>query len=159
MSFTTQVCNPFLIADGPNVAVCFTTNGEIKRNGEAIMGAGVAKFVRDNFQGSSMKLSKLLRDHGNRAFNLGTYHFNGHNFRLMTFPTKVTWRSNSSMELIEESAKQLVEMADKFGLERVYIPAPGCSNGGLLWSDVAPRLACLDDRFVITSLSQHTFSR
>lgn len=158
-SFTTQVCNPFLIANGPNEGVCFTTNGEIKRNGEAVMGAGVAKYVRDNFDGSSVKLSKLLREHGNRVFNLGTYNHNGNSFRLLTFPTKKTWRSDSSPELIIQSAEQLVALADKFGLERVYVPAPGCSNGGLLWSDVAPLLSCLDDRFIITSLHGSTFAK
>jgi len=56
------------------------------------------------------------------------------------------------MWLIRQSARQLVEMADKFGWGSVVLPRPGCGNGGLDWDDVRPILeAILDDRFTVVT--------
>lgn len=137
--------------------ICTTTNGEVKKDGKAVMGAGVAKFVRDTFPGVDVKLAQLLNEHGNRAFKLGTYDYNGKPVVLATFPTKEKWNESSKLDLIETSAKQLMQMADKFGWKNIYIPIPGCSNGGLVWSQVKERLLCLDNRFIIFSLNKNDF--
>lgn len=103
---------------------------------------------------------------------------------LLTFPTKpvtvvindvldtkylVPWRRKyfyrsgavvpgffalSTLELVEESLKQLVEYVDSFGNVTVLLPRPGCSNGGLDWyKDVKPLCSkYLDNRFTIISL-------
>lgn len=138
-------------------AVCVTTNGEIKVNGRAVMGRGCAEYVAKTFPGTADKLAVLLKQYGNRAFNLGTYSHKGNQIRIISFPTKNKWRDASSLALINASAKQLVEMADKFGLKRVYIPIPGCSNGQLVWSRVKQELAVLDDRFIVYSTEPNLF--
>lgn len=159
MSLTTQVCNPYLVANGNTEAVCVTTNGIVSpKTGRAIMGAGVAKFVRDNFPGIDTRLAKLLERYGNRVFNLGVYSYQGKTYRIISFPTKQHWRNASEPQLIQTSAEQLVSLADKFQLSKVYLPAPGCSNGGLEWCDVSPLLSCLDSRFIVTSLNDKTFN-
>lgn len=154
----------FTIFDGnaydvvqPGEAVCVTTNGEIKANGRAVMGRGCAEYVAKTFPGTADRLAALLKQYGNRAFNLGSYHHNGNSIRIISFPTKNKWRDNSSLPLIRSSAEQLVGIADKFGLQRIYVPIPGCTNGKLVWSRVKQELSVLDERFVIYSIEPNLF--
>lgn len=157
MSIATLVANPYEICSDRDV-ICVTTNAEIKRNGEAVMGRGCAEFVRDNFKGVPVKLAKYLKAHGNRVFNLGTQVYQGRTFVLVSFPTKHGWRSPSNKDLIRKSAQELLDLCNKFNVTgKVYIPAPGCSNGQLKWSEVKPLLSMLDERFVVYSLDASAF--
>jgi O-acetyl-ADP-ribose deacetylase (regulator of RNase III) len=57
-----------------------------------------------------------------------------------------------SLELIENSAKELKTMVQRFGLKNVVVPRMGCGNGGLRWEDVKKIVGpILDDRFTIVS--------
>lgn len=155
--FSVLVGDPYKTCDDGDV-ICVTTNAEVKVNGRAVMGRGCAKFVADNFKDIDKKLADFLLKYGNRVFNLGVNEYKGKKIRIVSFPTKNMWRDNSSLELISASAKQLVELANKMGFEKVYVPIPGCSNGKLRWSRVKLELACLDDRFIVYSLEQHLFN-
>lgn len=133
-------------------AIVITTNGYVKGNGECAMGRGCARQARDLWPGVSGRLGRLLREHGNRCFRLG----NVGSFDLVSMPVKPAlgpegqpgFRCDADLELIEQSARQLLEMADTFGWETVVMPRPGCGNGRLSWENVGPRLAAiLDDRF------------
>jgi len=72
---------------------------------------------------------------------------------LLFFPTKHNWWEKSDLVLIEESTRQLRDFFDNVISEYpvpIYLPRPGCSNGGLDWEDVKPILEkYLDDRFVV----------
>lgn len=163
--------------------ICVTTNGIVKEGGKAVMGKGTALFAREVF-GVDTKLGDYLKQHGNRSFFLGEYTFPseeefqaiykktrdkrffipsdfknsfGKTLKLATFPTKYDWRDKSDLNLIEQSAKQIVSIADKFKLEKIYIPLPGGLNGGLHWQAVKSRLNCLDERFIIYSRSENDF--
>jgi hypothetical protein len=72
---------------------------------------------------------------------------------LGTFPVKHHWREKADLDLIERSARQLVELADRFGYQRLLIPRPGCGNGQLSYEEVRPVLKGIltGDRFVIVS--------
>lgn len=59
------------------------------------------------------------------------------------------WACRSDIGLILKSVISLIEIADVHKMKRVALPPPGCGNGGLTWSDVAPLLRPLDDRFVV----------
>jgi len=156
--FTTMVGNPYNSFNEFDV-ICVTTNGEVRKDNKAVMGAGCAKFVRDNFEGVDLKLAVYLRQYGNRVFNLGKYVYKGKTFILVSFPTKSLWQSNSSLDLIKTSSEQLQELTDKFGFRKVYIPIPGCSNGQLVWSQVKDSLSNLDERFVVYSLRAQDFKK
>lgn len=134
-------------------AVCITTNGVVKKNGCAVMGAGIAKQASVRFSGLARNLGDRLTQYGNQAYNMGLYKDNitGKWTRLITFPTKHHWRDKSDLELIEMSAKQIVDICDRRGITTCYLPRPGCANGGLDWnSQVKPLIdRILDDRFVI----------
>lgn len=128
---------------------CITTNGQTRADGAAVMGRGCAREATRLIGGIEYKLGGLLRKYGNRPFRLCRY--NGAD--LASFPVKHHWKETADPALIERSAHQLVQMADRFGYRNVLIPRPGCGNGGLDWqSRVRPILAAiLDERFTILS--------
>lgn len=122
---------------------CVTTNGEIRSDGKAVMGAGVAKYVRDKFEGIDTILAHQLRNNGNIV---NTIWGNPH---IVSFPTKNKWRDKSCLVLIEDSLKSL-SLLDGV----IVIPRPGCSNGGLDWETCVKPLCekyLVDDRFIIVN--------
>lgn len=134
-----------------NEAVCVTTNGIVKTNGQAVMGAGIAKQADQLFHLSNL-LGKYLKQYGNRAFNLGRFQRpNGDVFTVFSFPTKHDWKEDSDITLICKSAEQLMQMCDKFGITKCFLPPVGCGCGRLNYeTTVKPWIEqILDDRFVI----------
>jgi len=160
-------------------AICITTNGCIKKDGSNVMGKGVAKQARDKWPGLEFALGRLIKDNGNHVQKIinieGTY--------IVSFPTKpdhiyimnasdlnqkvvsymrskmsITnfcpgWACKSDINLIKQSASELIELADKEGWKSVAIPKPGCSNGELNWKEVSGILSdILDDRFIICDI-------
>lgn len=116
------------------------TNGIVKADGDAVMGAGLAKTVATAHPWIPAKLGALIEQHGNRPFNLGR--------GWVSVPTKDHWKDPSDLELIESSCHHLVTMADKFEWRRVYLPKLGCGLGGLEWPQVAKVMSpILDTRF------------
>ena len=77
---------------------------------------------------------------------------NGRLMSLITFPTKHHYKDDSDPELIRQSAVQLKQVADKFDLTKIYLPAVGCGLGRLDYEQqVKPVLQEIldDDRFVV----------
>ncbi|KKL16757.1 hypothetical protein LCGC14_2492410 [marine sediment metagenome] len=135
----------------PAEVVLITTNGIVKKNGEAVMGRGCAREARDYFPGISLKLAEYLTQYGNRPFNLGHWDYpklSTIQKWIWTFPTKHNWRDNSDLDLITASARHLIQMANKFEVTTIVLPRPGCANGKLSWEVVQPIIADIfDDRF------------
>lgn len=131
-------------------AICITTNGVVKRDGTAVMGAGIAAEARRRFPHLPRALGAHLECAGNVPVVLGTQVGSLDPPTIISFPTKHDWRTDSSIELIMHSALRLVDIANVHGYAQVALPAPGCGNGGLVWSVVRPVIApILDDRFVV----------
>ncbi len=127
-----------------------TTNGHVTRQGRCIMGRGCTKQARDKFSGLDHKLGGLIREHGNRPMRLMKLPDASH---VGSFPVKHHWKEQADLDLIETSARRLIELADKFGYERIFLPRPGCGNGGRSWGEVRARLEpLLDERFTILGL-------
>lgn len=57
---------------------------------------------------------------------------------IVNFPTKRHWRSPSQLSDIEAGLDALVTAVSRHGISSIAIPALGCGNGGLIWSDVRP---------------------
>lgn len=146
----------FSIDFQPTDAICVTTNGVIRKDGRAVMGKGIALEATKRFAFIANDLGLYLRKYGNRPFNMGKRvdMLTNKYVNVITFPTKHDWHDRSDIELIRTSAMHLVNMADKFKFGTIYLPRPGCANGGLSWEQlVRPTIApILDDRFVIVSL-------
>lgn len=57
---------------------------------------------------------------------------------VINFPTKGHWRSKSRLQDIERGLQDLSRVAGELELDSIALPALGCGNGGLQWSDVLP---------------------
>lgn len=131
--------------------LCITTNGFVKSNGRAVMGAGCAKTIRDRVPDIDLALGKLIRTRGNVVGPIGSYNGNP----VFSFPVKHRWWEHADISLIAESAKSLREhWLHSNGGEtptNVFIPRPGCGNGKLDYKNVEPVLARIltDDAFKI----------
>lgn len=156
MMFTTLIGNPYDTCADRDV-ICVTTNGALKKDGNAIMTQGWGKFVRETFENIDAKLGKYLKTYGNRVFNLGTQHYRGKPIIVVSFPTKNDWMGQSDLGLIKKSAQELIALCNKFNLRKVYVPVPNGSKGKLKWSEVKAALSELDDRFVVYSTDPKTF--
>lgn len=127
------------------VPICITTNGTVKKNGEAVLGRGCAKEAKDRFPTLPLELGNLLRTTGNQVYFL-------EDFALTVFPVKHNWFEEADINLIAKSCQELVSIADQRGWTKVIVPRPGCGNGRLNWVDVQPILSkYLDNRFHIIS--------
>lgn len=138
----------------PADAIVITTNGFVKNNGEAVMGRGCAREAAIKWPYFPRALGNAIKEQGNIVFSWGLQEVNEENeqtnlIELITMPVKHHWREKADIELIKESAKELVEIVDLWGFKTVVMPRPGCGNGQLLWEDVKPILEkILDDRFI-----------
>lgn len=57
---------------------------------------------------------------------------------IVNFPTKEHWRDLSKIEFICSGLVDLVSQVRRLHIRSIAIPALGCGNGGLRWSDVRP---------------------
>jgi hypothetical protein len=80
------------------------TNTVVKANGEAVMGAGLAKQARDKFEGLATRYGAHLRD---AEINGTTAMMIDHENRLILIPTKTDWRLPSSVEQVDAALSEL----------------------------------------------------
>ena len=129
-------------------AVCVTTNGIVKSNGRAVMGAGVAKAFRDRYPLLDITLGMLIKENGSITRIIGEDE--RFNTQIVALPTKYDWRKPSSISLIKHSLVCLSTMATELGWNNVWLTRPGCGHGGLKWTDIKHTVAAiLDDRFTV----------
>ena len=127
---------------------CITTNGFVKKNGECVMSRGVANQAKLRYKGIARILGNAIEKGGNHVHFLGFA-------SIASFPVKHNWWEKADLDLIERSAKELLLFIDGYvstTVHQVALPRPGCGNGGLLWSDVRPRIEFLDDRFYVVRI-------
>lgn len=137
-----------LLQEDPTALFCVTTNIFFDAStGLANMGGGTAGLFRKLFQGIDLNLGKLLAEgnHGVcRIWDKPT---------VVAFPTinDIAW--TTTIELVIQSTKQLIEFVQQNPFERIYLPRPGAAIGSLPYETTRPILQeMLDDRFIIVSL-------
>ncbi|MES2460990.1 MAG: macro domain-containing protein [Armatimonadota bacterium] len=59
---------------------------------------------------------------------------------IINFPTKVHWKGKSSLDYIDKGLEALVAEVQRLGIQSIALPPLGCGLGGLIWSDVKPRI-------------------
>jgi O-acetyl-ADP-ribose deacetylase (regulator of RNase III) len=57
---------------------------------------------------------------------------------IVNFPTKMDWRNPSKLDWIVSGLVDLANFVKTNGVRSIAIPALGCSNGGLNWTQVRP---------------------
>jgi hypothetical protein len=117
----------------PGHVICITTNGCVRKDGRAVMGAGVALEAQRRAPLVPMQLALHLGEFGNRVCWLD-------NGKMLAFPTKEDWRKPSILKRIKESATQLLHLAEDSPNFIFHLPRPGCGCGGLKWEQVKPLL-------------------
>ncbi|MBI2358625.1 MAG: ADP-ribose-binding protein [Deltaproteobacteria bacterium] len=124
-----------------------TTNGFVKRDRTCVMGRGCAKQAAARIPELPCKLGSRISAEGNHVFYFPEY-------RLITFPVKHVWWEPADLNLIQQSARELLETIEKFKIrEAIYLPRPGCGNGRLKWEDVKKILSPIlkSDQFHIVT--------
>jgi hypothetical protein len=123
---------------------CVTTNGILGRNKHLVMGAGVARQARDRFPDLARQLGDFVGKWGNNVCVC-------FNYQVASFPTKHHWQNPSDPALIEKSAKQICDEAEKW--DYVLLTRPGCGLGRLEWKDVKPILEkyFVLDKYIVLS--------
>lgn len=148
--------NLWELADEGCNALVITTNGFVRKDGQAVMGRGIAKEAADRFPELPKELGTLLRNHGNQCYPLWGYTA----YTIVTFPVKPVWgpngvpgwRANAELPIIKQSAEELVALADKYEWTDILLPRPGAGYGHLKWEDVEPMLSnILDNRFTVVT--------
>lgn len=152
-------------------AICITTNGFIKKNGDAVMGKGCAARAKREWPGIDKKLGENIILSG----NVPSFLHKAKAYDVLSFPVKprtiicnndrsnvVThmrtqfspgshvpgWAAIANIKIIENSAKNLVKFANQYEYKKIALPRPGCGAGELEWENVKPILSnILDNRF------------
>jgi len=148
-------------------AICITTNGMYTTDGRAAMGGGCAGVCAKRWPETAFRLGKCLKNFSNNVpFVIGALDKDGEyvepslkiirdrKFKtlIFSFPTIDNLMDGAKLNLIENSAKELKVLVDRFELKGIMVPRPGVGIGGLAWEDVKPILApYMDDRFTIVS--------
>jgi len=162
----------------PADAICVTSNGFIKSNGEAVMGRGVAAQAKKKYKNIAKNLGNAIREKGNVPSVI--YRDDKHGFFIVSFPVKPAfgkcnndksnvvphmrdkfkpgdsvpgWACVADVSIIRNSAKRLVKLADRNGWKCVLLSRPGCRNGCLTWEEVRGVItSILDDRFCVLDI-------
>jgi O-acetyl-ADP-ribose deacetylase (regulator of RNase III) len=111
-------------------------------NTVGVMGKGIAlQFKRafpENFKAYE-KMSKTGDVRIGKMFTFDLGEMISPRF-IINFPTKEHWRGNSKLEYIDAGLTDLVNEVRRLRIRSIAVPALGCSNGGLSWYDVRPRI-------------------
>lgn len=152
-------------------AICISTNGFVKSNGECVMGRGIAKEAAEFFPEMPKLLGDRIKKYGNVVNKLR--HYEG--VAIVSFPVKPEmnpflnsksevvkhmqskfrvgdqvpgWSCVADINIIEQSARQLLFLTNRNNWDKVLIPYVGTGAGELKWADVKPVLDnILDNRF------------
>lgn len=116
--------------------VC-TTNMTLNKNGELVMGAGIAKSFKENFPLLPEIFGKQVQ-HRKRGITIHYQYSYEHQYKgwIVGLPTKDDWKLPSIPYLIEFSLMELHEFVILHRIKSVLMTKPGCHNGGLKWEDI-----------------------
>jgi hypothetical protein len=122
-------------------AICIPTNTMVKRDGTAVMGAGLAlQAARQLPDAPAILGASIATEPSKLIVNIGTWG----SATVLSFPTKRDWRNPSNLDLIRSSATELLSIAARF--DRIIIPRVGGGLGGLDFErEVKPLLQAIFD--------------
>jgi len=111
-------------------------------NTQGVMGKGLALEVKKRYPWAFLSYRQAY-DRG--ELKTGVVHaVTQDGFTVFNLPTKTKWRLPSQLEYVETGLQSLAAVLNASCITSVAVPALGCGNGGLRWSDVRPLiLKCL----------------
>lgn len=144
------ILNEFLnYKEDVDTEVCFlfTGNNVVKRNGDLVMGKGNAKACAEAFPNAPEVFGKLVNNNPEVHCHFEDTPEKG--VHLGYFRTKEHYASDSTLQLIAQSTKELKEAALACPEILFLLPAPGIGAGGLKWAHVEAILKILPDNVII----------
>ena len=108
--------------------VLVPTNTCRKKNGSAVMGAGLARDAALRFPGLAARYGLAL-EAGQDRLAVPKH-------RLLLGPTKDDWRQPAKIDLVAELLDGVARWCQSHPGEAVAVPSPGCGNGGLPYPEV-----------------------
>jgi O-acetyl-ADP-ribose deacetylase (regulator of RNase III) len=123
--------------DAPAEALVNTVN-EV-----GVMGKGIALMFRDAFPYNTRAYEAACRRKEvkvGRMFVTENRTLFGPRW-IIDFPTKKHWRDPSRLEWVRAGLKDLVRVVREHEIRSLALPALGCGNGGLEWSQVREEIA------------------
>ena len=129
----------------PNVYL-FTGNPIVKNNGAIVMGRGAAKQVRDTYPQIDITFGNILSIKKTLHLAWVTLPNEQH---IGWFKVKEHWSDPAILSLIEESTKQLTNVALKNSDLTFHMNFPGVGNGKLNEHDILPILKTLPNNVTI----------
>lgn len=111
-------------------------------NTVGVMGKGIALAFRHAYPENYLAYRRAC---SSGELRLGRVHVHDHgevsrHRYVVNFPTKGHWRSASRLPDIEAGLRDLVRVVGELSVSSLAVPALGCGNGGLAWSDVRPAI-------------------
>ena len=125
---------------------CITTNSYIRKDGELVMGAGIALQAKKIFDDLPLALGRKIE---NKCGHLGIYGTLPSNRKeidkMVAFQVKTHFKNRADFDLIQKSASQLSTIATKYPNKRLDLNFPGIGRGGRSVKEVKPLLKPLPD--------------
>ncbi|RKG96005.1 type II toxin-antitoxin system antitoxin DNA ADP-ribosyl glycohydrolase DarG [Corallococcus carmarthensis] len=110
-------------------------------NTEGVMGKGIALQFKQAFPGNFKAYKQACDRKEVRPGSMFVFDqkgLAGAPRYIINFPTKRHWRSPSRIEDVESGLVDLVRVIQELRISSIAVPALGCGNGGLSWSEVEP---------------------
>lgn len=134
----------------PGHRIAISTNGFVKKNGEAVMGRGCAKQAKQLFPQVPYLLGSYIKTNGNVPGYLIFKDSHPAEDRLMILPVKHNWWERADLGLVRSSIAFLAYEAGKWPEWTLHVPRLGCGNGKLDWeSEVRPLMQDLPSNVVV----------
>lgn len=98
------------------------------------MGKGIALQFRNRFPKMYAEYNLMCKNGQYKPGDVFDYNYGeGHVYNL---GTQETWRTKARLEYIEQSVRNMLELATKENVTKIALPAIGAGLGGLKWDDV-----------------------
>lgn len=132
----------------------FTANGVINNAGGLVMGAGIAKDVRDSYLGCDDWFGRSISRIG--TVNPHTFNFIHGVYKgqaIGALQTKLHYSELATLSLVEDSLRMMLLKTNQY--EEVHLAMPGVANGKLKLSEVLPLVEILPDNYFVWSRRGH----
>lgn len=98
------------------------------------MGKGIALQFRSKYPEMYSEYKAMCKDGIYNPGDVFDYNYgDGHIYNL---GTQATWRTKARLEYIEQSVKNMLELAARENVTKIALPAIGAGLGGLKWDKV-----------------------
>lgn len=122
-----------------------TTNSTLKKTGDLVMGAGIAKEAKKRYPECPKFFGEIVKKRNAENGFYGMIIYN----KIFALQTKVHWRDKSPIEVVEKSLAMLSVAAGAAPHMKIGIPFPAINNGGRSVEDIMPLLQKLPDNITV----------